>query len=79
VRSLEDRGVVKLRISGQPVTAPVLNQGLQRCPCAGPLHDPSLGQCAVQAGASEHIDKGSSSDLQVLDEIEAVKFGVPTG
>src|ERR1035437_6324650 len=53
-RSLEDCGVVKLRISGQPVTTPALNQGLQRRPSAGPLHDPGLGQCAVQAGASEY-------------------------
>src|SRR5450759_2942826 len=30
VCSLEYCGVVKLRISGQPVTAPALNQGLQR-------------------------------------------------
>jgi len=79
VGSLEDRIVVKLRISGQPVTAPALKQGLQRGPSAGPLHDRSLGQCAVQAGAGEHIDKGAVGDLQVLDEIEAVELGSSKG
>ena len=79
VRSLEDRVVVKLRISGQPVTAPALKQRLQRDACAGVLHDPGLGQCAVQAGAGEHIDKGASGNLQILDEIEGVQFGSPTG
>ena len=79
VRSLEDRVVVKLRISGQPVTAPALNQGLERRPSAGPLHDPSLGQRSVQAGAGEHIDKGASGNLQILDEIEGVELGSPTG
>jgi hypothetical protein len=79
VCSLEYCGVVKLRISGQPVTAPALNQGLQRDPSAGPLHDPGLGQCAVQAGAGEHIDKGASGNLQILDEIEGVELGSSTG
>jgi len=79
VRSLEYCGVVKLCIGGQPVTAPALKQGLQRGPSAGPLHDPGLGQCAVQAGAGEHIDKGASGNLQILDEIEAVELGSPTG
>ena len=79
VRSLEDRVVVKLRISGQPVTAPALKQRLQRDACAGVLHDPGLGQCAVQAGAGEHIDKGASGNLQILDEIKGVQFGSPTG
>ncbi|OGA35847.1 MAG: hypothetical protein A3F75_07970 [Betaproteobacteria bacterium RIFCSPLOWO2_12_FULL_64_23] len=77
--SLEYCGVVKLRVSGQPVTAPALDQGLQRGPSAGSLHDPGLGQCAVQAGTGEHIDKGAAGDLQVLDEIEAIEFGSPTG
>src|SRR3990172_7851489 len=79
VGSLEDRVVVKLCVGGQPLAAPVLNQGLQRSPCAGPLHDPGLGQCAVQAGAGEHIDKGPSRDLQVLNEIEAVELGSARG
>jgi len=79
MRSLEDCVVVKLRVGGQPITAPALNQGLQRGPSAGPLHDPSLGQCAVQASAGEHIDKGTVGDLQVLDEIEAVELGSPSG
>jgi len=79
VCSLEYCGVVKLGIGGQPVARPALDQGLQRRPSAGPLHDPGLGQRAVQAGAGEHIDKGSSSDLQVLNEIEAVELGSPTG
>lgn len=79
MRSLEYCGVVKLRISGQPVTAPALNQGLQRRPSAGPLHDPGLGQCAVQASAGEYIDKGAVGDLQVFNEIEAIEFGSPTG
>ncbi len=79
VRSLEDRVVVKLRVGGQPVAAPALDQGLQRGPCAGALHDPGLGQCAVHAGAGEHIDKGPSSDLQVFNEIEAVELGLSRG
>src|ERR1035437_3552238 len=79
VCSLEYCSVVKLGISRQPVTAPALNQGLQRGPSAGPLHDPGIGQCAVQAGAGEYIDKGAVGDLQILDEIEAVELGSPTG
>ena len=79
MRSLEYCGVVKLGISRQPVTAPALDQGLQRRPSAGALHDPRLGQCTVQTGAGEYIDKGSSSNLQILDEIEGVQFGSPTG
>ena len=79
VGSLEDRVVVELRVGGQSLAAPAFKQGLQRGPCAGPLHDPGLGQCAVQAGAGEHIDKGSCSDLELHDEIEAVEFGLSRG
>lgn len=79
VCSLEYCGVVKLGISRQPVTTPALDQGLQRGPSAGPLHDPGLGQRAVQAGAGEHIDKRACGNLQILDEIEGVQFGSPTG
>lgn len=79
VCSLEYGVVVKLGICRQPVTTPALDQGLQRGPSAGPLHNPGLGQCAVQAGAGEYIDKGASGDLQILNEIEAVELGSPTG
>jgi hypothetical protein len=79
VRALEYCGVVELRIRWQTVTMPALKQRLQRDACAGVLHDPSLGQRSVQAGAGEHIDKGASGNLQILDEIEGVELGSPTG
>ncbi len=79
VRSLEDRIVVKLGVSGKTVSAPAFNQGFQRGPCAGPLHHPGISQCSVHAGTSKHRDERPASDLQILNEIEAVELDLAVG
>ena len=79
MRPLEDRSVVELRVGGQPLASPALPQGLERGLCAHALHDPRVRQRAMQARGGEHRDERPLSDLQVLDEVKAVEFGLPAG
>ena len=79
VPSLEDRVVVELRIRGQPFAAPALKQNWEGSACAGPLHRPGVAQRTVQAGAGEHRDERPVGDLQILDEVKSVEFGLGVG
>ena len=79
VISLKDRIVVELCVGGQPFAAPAFDQSCEGSACAGSFHWPGVDQRAMQAGRSEHRDKRPTSDLQILDEVKAVQFGLAGG
>ena len=79
VSTLEDRIVVELGVAGQPMLAPVPEQGIHSDLGAGPRHDPGRREGAMQADAGEHRHQRAVGVLQVLDEVEAVEFGFSCG
>ncbi len=74
--ALEDGGVVELGIGGQTGTSPAFEQGGQHAFGAGFVEHPSTWQRPVHAGGGEHPDQGALCNLEFLDQVEAVEFGL---
>ncbi len=79
VRTLKEAGVVELGVRGQPFAAPAIPKGFEGGLCSRMLHHPGIGQRPVQAGGGEYRNQGTSSDLQVLNEVEGVQLGLTIG
>ena len=80
MRALEARGVVELGIGRQTDLGPMLEDTFQGPRGSGRAWEgPSRGQCAMNRDGGKDVDQGSFFDEQVLDEIEAVQFGLAGG
>jgi hypothetical protein len=67
MRPLEHGVVVELRVSGQSIALPALQQTRHGGSGAHAGQGPSIGECPVQALGGKHVDQWPIGDLQVFN------------
>ena len=79
MRSLENRVVVKLCISGQAKLAPVLKQGVEHGFCSDFGPRPRGNQAAMQGTTVEDFQVEAPFDDEALNDVKTVQFGASGG
>lgn len=77
VGALKDRTIVELRKPGQALKTPTGLQIKHYSLRAEASFRPRVYDPAMQAGARQHRKQRACGDLQILDPIKAVQFGLP--